>query len=232
VLTPDSSYFLRPGPTRNIQQFTLSVKEPDRQSSQGRLIELEYILYSPGKKQFIYLTTVPDLNQRYYWQTRQQDNATDTLNAYDFNTFHLGVVEGTPDPMEILVRFKALKKHIQYKWEVKIGSDSLFINRIREYYDNIYFDERSVANSINSGAVFARSDDYSMIFKSPKVGPLLSDSPALHLVKPKKKYCVYFKFPLTATTKSNRRGQARVKNYVTILFKSAKHVPVSPLIIP
>jgi hypothetical protein len=103
------------------QTFMLK-KEPAKNS---KLIEMEYLLYSKDQAKLIYISTVPDKYQKYYSNWRLKD--TTLINAYDFNTFHVGKIS-----KEGIVFHDIKENRTSIIWEIEKASDSLRIERIIE----------------------------------------------------------------------------------------------------
>lgn len=199
------------------------------------LIEIEYILFSPLEKKILYITTVPDRNETYYATHRLPVESQ--INARDFNTFHFGRILNGNDKAE----FKSFENGSTYIWQYQCDGKSFRIQRVLEFKNNVYQDERSVENSIHLGAIFRKIDHFEIVYKETDTRQdttlrTMSDH-SIYLENIRKKYCVYLKFddPIPKRTilnvKQKSPEQDDPQRFTTIMFDGKKRVPYDPSLI-
>ncbi len=211
------------------QNYSLTNKEVNTDSSRKELIEIEYILYSAQHRKILYITTVPDRFQTYYSTHAMPETQ---MNARDFNTFHFGKIRAKDK-----ADFKAYKKNITYTWQYDIRPDSFLIRRIIESKDSIYQNERSVENSIYQGAKFRSINRFEFVYKdnTGDTTILKMSDPVLYISNKRKKYSVYLNFDnpvpqrnLKKIFQNNKEENSNSTEFTTIIFKGSNRIPYSP----
>ena len=176
------------------QQVQYYSMEQEKTSNEDLLLEIEYILISKQNKAFIYITTVPDVNMRYYTEVRKK-NPPEVLNAYDFNTIQLGKLIGNN-----MVEFQGLKTGEVVKWEYDAAGDDLELLRIIEYQNKIYRAEYSIVNGIAHGAKFKKIEPIQLVLQTKRIKNGTMPEPRFQFLERKRgtgrlsTFCIYFKF--------------------------------------
>lgn len=199
------------------------------------LIEIEYLLYSEHDGKILYITTVPDRNENYYAEHRLPLESQ--INARDFNTFHFGKAKGKK------AEFKSFENGSTYIWEFQCIDSSFVIQRVLEFKNNVYQDERSVENSIHLGALFREINHFEIVYKETDTRQdttlrTMSDH-SIYLENIRNKFCVYLKFDdpipkrtiLNVQQKLQERQQADPERFTTIMFDGKNRVPYDPSLI-
>lgn len=214
------------------QTFTLKTEL----TKNSKLIEMEYLLYSKDQAKLVYITTVPDKYQKYYSNWRLNDPTL--LNAYDFNTFHVGKITNE----EIV--FQDIKNNrTSIIWEIEKAPESLTIERIIEKKGSEFQSQQDVEKSLSNGAVFRRIPQFQIVLRNyltPDADMLKVTKPVIYVGKRNKKYCaLYFQFDDSIPVKVkflNRSGSEKKESeykseqqFTTILFKGFKRVQYNPI---
>jgi hypothetical protein len=201
---------------QRVQFYTLQQTE-SRHTDEATLIEVAYLFLSSD--QFIYVTTVPDVNMRYYQSVRAK-NPPEVLNVFDFNTIQVGRVSNNR-----FAEFDGLRTGESTKWEYQQTPDAVTLLRIIEYKEDHYQAEYSIENGVRQGALFKKINPVQFIFKTPKIKDGAMNVAELRFAKQKSgAYSVFFKFDI--------RDNPTQKKFASVVFSGAKRVPFKPFIKP
>jgi hypothetical protein len=128
-------------------------------STSDKLIEIEYLLFSPQSGKAVYIATIPDKYLSYYAK-KGKYLPRQYLNAYDFSTFRFGKKIDNED--EIVF---ANTKHSD-TWKYKIEDDSIL--HVYEVVERINGDANVylVDEALSRNASFIKLANYKIAFRN------------------------------------------------------------------
>ncbi len=188
-----------------------------------KLIEVEYLLFSPAQQKMVYMATIPDKYQTYYAQKGRFLKRWE-MNAYDFSTFRFGKKQ----PATNAIVFDGREAGDSDTWLYSITQDSIL--RVQQVEKRQGGDVNSiflVDEAVNPGATFVRVDNFEIAFrdmgKEKRKEKRLGRPPLLRYCKDKtiyyrqhnNKYTIYFRFDRNLVGRSDSAisfGNSRLIN--------------------
>jgi hypothetical protein len=130
----------------------------------GTLIEIEYLLISPARKNVLYVSTRPDKQDRFYANSSRNDAF---LNVYFFDTFHAGEIvaqrPGEPEVTEVEFRSKGGQKPYADRWMLHARSDSAWIESIEEEKNGVFDQLIPVRKALKEPVSFRKIGHYQVV---------------------------------------------------------------------
>lgn len=124
-------------------------------------IEVEYMLISAQHGNVIYISTIPDKFQKRYIHSSRDKTF---LNAYFFNTFHLGaIVKNTAHTQQVLFSSKKEKNAYSDEWEIDYNQDSVTIRSILKRQNGIFDQYILVNEALEQPLSFKKMDAYQIV---------------------------------------------------------------------
>jgi len=118
-------------------------------SAAGKLIEIEYLIFSEDSKRAVYISTIPDKYLLYYAKKARYLKRA-YLNAYDFSTFRFGKKDNRSNE---IVFDNSITKHSD-TWKYEIEKDSILhvyevVERINGDANNVYLVDEALSRKAN-----------------------------------------------------------------------------------
>ena len=128
-------------------------------------IEVEYLLLSWEQKKAIYISTIPDKYQHYY----SSNHFADTLiNAYDFSTFHFGIIHDDGESLS----FTSKDRKKVMTWDIRPFINGSFPQKIlireiaiqrKDMLENVILINKALEEPLS----FVRQKSFTIIFEKP-----------------------------------------------------------------
>jgi hypothetical protein len=128
----------------------------------GKLIEVEYLLFSQKNKRAVYIASIPDKYLSYYAK-KIKYLKREYINAYDFSTFRFGIKS---DSSNTIVFNNSNTQHSD-AWHYTMDQDSILhvyqvVERINDNASNVYL----VDEALSRNASFVRTDSFAIVFRN------------------------------------------------------------------
>jgi hypothetical protein len=201
-------------------QGQTTIKSERDHDIKKELIEVEYLLVSDRYDNVIYITTIPDKYQNRYSSTSPVLTKPDWINAYDFNTFHMGkIVNGD-------FVFDEFRSGRSVHWVIEENGPRIALTRIDTWLNARRQEAQFVTDALSSPIEFEEMPNKRIVLSTYDTDTFCElAEPRLYLASSHKKYKVYFKFTCPPAAGHTKRVD---NNGLEIIYFDHKRIRYSP----